>query len=101
MVLSANIGRSQGVRRVLSASSGKNKLPLISTEIGNINLPFTSHAHFCFELSNYVIMYTKLHMQVVSCSKSQTSRFADEFARLIAYEHVCFCYHYMYIPDCE
>ena len=46
MALSANFGRSQDIRRMLSASSNKNILPFISSEIRNFNLPFSSHVSY-------------------------------------------------------
>ena len=54
-IRSAHFGRSQGIRRMLSASSNKNKLPFISSEI----LLFSAHVRFWnrFEIHNYIIIY--------------------------------------------
>ena len=88
-MLSANFGRSQGIRRMLYASSNKNKLPFISSEMwNNLNVSFLSMSAseryvYRFEINNYIMIYTT-H---VRCKLQPTlpSRFVDEFATVYHY----------------
>ena len=100
-MLSANFGRSQGIRRMFSASPSKNKLPFISSEIWNKNWHF---CHFrptsaserygvCMSFWNHwYLIYHVVHAYVFNTR-------ADLLMSLPGYNYgwthaICFWYHY-------